>query len=63
MALARPQEVKDALRSKLLDWIEEVENSFRKSLDKQEGPVDQVHSPHHGQSLSWEDSRQWFVQQ
>ena len=63
VALARPLEVEDALHSVPLDWAEEVENSFRKSLDEQEGPVDQVHSPRHGQSLSWEDSRQWFVQQ
>ena len=63
LAPAHLQEVEDALQSVPLDWAEEVENSFRKSLDEQEGPVDQVHSPRHGQSLSWEDSRQWFVQQ
>ena len=57
MALARPPEVEDALHSVPLDLEEVVKKSFHKSLDEQEGPVDQVHSPRHGQSLSWEDSR------
>ena len=42
VALACPQEVKDALQSMPLDWVEEVENSTRKSLDKQEGLEDLI---------------------
>ena len=42
MALACPQEVKEALQSMPLDWVEEVENSTRKSLDKQEGLEDLI---------------------
>ena len=42
MALACPQEVKEALQSMPLDWVEEVENSTRKSLDEQEGLEDLI---------------------
>ena len=42
VALACPQEVKDALQSMPLDWVEEVENSTRKSLDEQEGLEDLI---------------------
>ena len=42
VALACPQEVKDALQSMPLDWVEEVENSTHKSLDKQEGLEDLI---------------------
>ena len=42
VALACPQEVKDALQSMPLDWVEEVENSTCKSLDQQEGIEDLI---------------------
>ena len=58
VVLARSQEVEDALQPlPLEDWLEEVENSFQESMEEQaEGPMDQVHSPHSGQSLPREDS-------
>ena len=47
VALACHQEVKDALLSMPLDWVEDVENFFWESLDEQEQPVYHLHFPSH----------------